>query len=419
MQPSLPSIASFFLLATTLAAQRTWVVDASNGPGTTHTDLPPAIAAAADGDTILVRAGSYSQFTTNKALRILGRTGASVAIKDQKVQQAVQISGIGAGKTFVLKGLRVVGWRFRAPREAIRISNCAGLVHLDRLVIPAACRTVLVRTCHSGIRIIRCTQVMISDSSVQALDPVFADGSTVSICRSKLTAEDSKLQGRGLAKGPSPNSPALLARSSTVTLSTCTLRGGGGLSVGQLTRPGQPAIQATSSSITIAGTGADTYTAGQPAFRQSTPTSAIAMSNGRLWVASAVKLVPNSGAPPVSGTHVRLPGTPVGLCAQSAPPGGVLQVRMVATPKETAYLLVAFPAAPVPTKWGALWLDPGSMAILAQTQVGSAGTWNVAVPVPPISALRGLEVAFQALSGIPNHRLHFERLSNGLVVVLD
>ncbi len=36
-------------------AQKTWIVDAFNGPGTHFTDLPPAVQAAAPGDHVVVR----------------------------------------------------------------------------------------------------------------------------------------------------------------------------------------------------------------------------------------------------------------------------------------------------------------------------------------------------------------------------
>jgi hypothetical protein len=48
-------VALAFLLTSVAAAQRTWVVDSMGGIGSHFTDLPPAIAAAARGDTILVR----------------------------------------------------------------------------------------------------------------------------------------------------------------------------------------------------------------------------------------------------------------------------------------------------------------------------------------------------------------------------
>jgi len=56
-----------------LLLQTVWVVDDNGGPGVNFTDLPPAIAAAADGDVLLVRAGTYTPFMLlGKGLRILG-----------------------------------------------------------------------------------------------------------------------------------------------------------------------------------------------------------------------------------------------------------------------------------------------------------------------------------------------------------
>ncbi len=57
---------SFALFVPAAAAQpMTWIVDQNNGPGTNFTDLPPALVAAASGDTILVRPGGYTASTTN------------------------------------------------------------------------------------------------------------------------------------------------------------------------------------------------------------------------------------------------------------------------------------------------------------------------------------------------------------------
>ena len=55
-----------------------WIVDSANGPGSSFTDLPAAVVAAASGDTLVVRAGAYTPFVVSgKALTILG-AGASV-----------------------------------------------------------------------------------------------------------------------------------------------------------------------------------------------------------------------------------------------------------------------------------------------------------------------------------------------------
>ncbi len=59
------------LLAGALSAQKTWVVDANGGPGYDFRDLPGAVVAVANGDTVVVRAGTYSTFSTAKSLMML------------------------------------------------------------------------------------------------------------------------------------------------------------------------------------------------------------------------------------------------------------------------------------------------------------------------------------------------------------
>ena len=61
-----------FLFAAALPATQ-WIVDQQNGPGTHFTTIGAAVAAAVDGDTIVVRTGTYVEsVTTGKALTILG-----------------------------------------------------------------------------------------------------------------------------------------------------------------------------------------------------------------------------------------------------------------------------------------------------------------------------------------------------------
>src|SRR5262245_50640672 len=93
------------LVPTILALVPTiWIVDASNGPGTSFTNLPPAVAAAASGDTILVRDGSYSAFTVSgKALTIRG-AGAQVTVVQAfgSPNGDTRIDNVPAGTTFYL-----------------------------------------------------------------------------------------------------------------------------------------------------------------------------------------------------------------------------------------------------------------------------------------------------------------------------
>lgn len=85
-----------------------WIVDAQMGPGAHFADLPAAINAAANGDTILVRAGSYASFYANgKAVTLRGEGCATTRIVGQPTGPAAHV--VNTGGTFVLSGLRLEG----------------------------------------------------------------------------------------------------------------------------------------------------------------------------------------------------------------------------------------------------------------------------------------------------------------------
>lgn len=86
----------------------TWIVDAQLGPGAQFADLPAAVAAAVSGDTILVRAGTYTGFTlAGKALTIRGAGVGATFVGDAAGAQPSS-AGTANGLT-VLSGLRVDG----------------------------------------------------------------------------------------------------------------------------------------------------------------------------------------------------------------------------------------------------------------------------------------------------------------------
>lgn len=79
-----------------------WIVDAQLGPGAHFADLPAAVAAAATGDTIVLRAGDYSALDlSGKALTIRGEGAAvtrilsnGVAARVANTSGVVVISGV-------------------------------------------------------------------------------------------------------------------------------------------------------------------------------------------------------------------------------------------------------------------------------------------------------------------------------------
>lgn len=74
-----------------LTAQTTWVVDALNRPGTHFLDVPPAVAQASPGDTIVVRyvdplTHPYTAPTIQKRLVLLGQGGRPGFLGDLTIQ---------------------------------------------------------------------------------------------------------------------------------------------------------------------------------------------------------------------------------------------------------------------------------------------------------------------------------------------
>jgi hypothetical protein len=105
----------------TLASASTYVVDAANGPGTDFTDIPPAITAAQPGDVLLVLAGTYSAFTLDKPIAILGQ---SVGVT---VNGSATVTGIPSGTIASLVSLRFIG--------PLQIGSCPGTVVGDSLLV--------------------------------------------------------------------------------------------------------------------------------------------------------------------------------------------------------------------------------------------------------------------------------------------
>ena len=83
-------------------ASGTLVVDDDGGPGVDFTDLPAAVAAAIDGDTVVVREGTYDSFiVSGKALLILGDGSGTTFVSGG----TTYLGGPGFGKVLHVEGL--------------------------------------------------------------------------------------------------------------------------------------------------------------------------------------------------------------------------------------------------------------------------------------------------------------------------
>jgi hypothetical protein len=111
-----------------------WIVAPSGGD---FAQISAAVAAAADGDTLLVKSGTYTGFTIDgKGLNVVEDTGATVQFNGATIQnlaahQTVVLGGIKSTFTLMLQndqgGVRIESCELRGP-PALSIADCADVV---------------------------------------------------------------------------------------------------------------------------------------------------------------------------------------------------------------------------------------------------------------------------------------------------
>jgi hypothetical protein len=196
-----------FLAATALAATaRPNVIVVDAGGGGNFTSIQPAVDAAVDGDTLLVKTGTYGAFVVgDKSLVIVGDASASV-----EVLGAARVQSLSALKTVVIENVTASGAPGTAPNAyGLYLSNDAGHVRIENCHFTGAA-TSSGGNGFDGVRVEFCNEVGLTRvTSVGGSAPSFPS----SCCNYE--------SGAGLR-----------ASSSTVTIYRSTLRGGNGESAG-------------------------------------------------------------------------------------------------------------------------------------------------------------------------------------------
>ena len=125
--PSLSSLvraATLAVLCSSAAAQRVWVVAPLVGPGVDFTIIQSAVSAAADGDTILVRAGTYA--TAEVRTKALVLVGENATLQSPTGNFTLVIEGTRADQSVVVRGFAV-----NTIGRALDVTNCSGPVLID------------------------------------------------------------------------------------------------------------------------------------------------------------------------------------------------------------------------------------------------------------------------------------------------
>ncbi|MCP3975529.1 MAG: hypothetical protein GY720_13675, partial [bacterium] len=349
-------------------AQRTIIVDQAGGPGTQSRDLPAAIASAARGDLILVRAGSYTGgVVLDKSIRILGEPNSVI-----RNSAALTVRGLRASDHVSVQGLR-----FDSGAGRVTIEGCAGRVVLSDL-------SPLLS--NGGARLtldVRNSKLVVIATSRFSGDASHA--AAVKVSRSMVILQ--RVQTKGAAGG-SRAGAGLTVIDSDVTSQSCILRGGDA-SGGQAGY----AIEAWRSTLTLAGSivGRSRLEVG----------SGPAPSAGILAVSTKVTAESDSrklSFPGVTGGGAVVRKSMASLMVDPPRVGGQFRATIEGDIYSQAMLCIGNLKAP--TAWGSerLFLDPASLSVIATAQISMFGWWSYQTTIPNDSVLRGMTFAFQAIA---------------------
>lgn len=163
--------------AIAFTAPRTWIVDV-NGSGDFR-DIPPALAAASDGDIILVKPGAYSGFTLSKKVTVKAETTVV------QIGKPIVIDSVPAGTGgAVVSGIEVTA----ATWPQLTVNQCAGDVVLESITLDDGSGSGTV----PGIDIESSASVSIYDSHMAPFVGSFGPmvtvvDSSVRVCRADWT----------------------------------------------------------------------------------------------------------------------------------------------------------------------------------------------------------------------------------------
>lgn len=348
-----------------LQAQRTWVVDILNGPGTDHTQIQPAVDASRAGDVILVRPGAtsfYNGFVVSKGITVMADLRGAVRITSDVV-----VRGLPTGERLVLK--RLGGWY----SSSLILENNAGTIHVEK--------------CQTGLQGGR---VLIRNSAKVALNAVASGDARIE--SSYVTFN------RGLSDLDFSQDPLLWVSSSIVVFGNSILKGSRAnynmVTCSVVSPPGEAIVGYDSLLILGAGTnitGGRLNVSGGSCPPISMEAAAIRGSNLR------VIKDPRATLGVVSGT-VTLQTSPQptldGIVGDEV--AGRMDFDLWATPGAAAALVASLPADPILTPIGFQWANLTAHLVADAGLVDATGHRKLSFLFPAACPLGQLMV-FQSL----------------------
>lgn len=149
MRTSLTLLVGLFTAALASAQGQVWTVSAGGGAGVDYKQIQPAVNAAADHDTILVRSGNYPPFAIlGRSLTVVADTGAQVTVGSSG-EEAVRVELTPPGGEVALRGLALYGLAVANNPGRVWVEDCA-LTGRPGLEAEASAEVVLVHCSIAG-----------------------------------------------------------------------------------------------------------------------------------------------------------------------------------------------------------------------------------------------------------------------------
>lgn len=371
-------IVGLLAFSPTLLAQRTWIVDRSNGLGTDFTDLQPALDAASHGDTIVVRFGVYYTAVTNRGVTLLGESSslpptiASGLIGTSGIYRAVLVEGLPAGRTFVMRGFGVSG--YGVDQHAIEVRDCAGHV------VIANCHVTGATGLAHGLRISDSADVSVLNSGLP---------SGLSLSDSRIWLRDTFVRGAPaqsqLGTVTSYAQPACLGLRAEISVCGGSLVGGPGMSG---LAPDEPAMRINDCQTRLA-TGSGLFL--RTGTNAGTQIAVIVANGGTLDIDPTIPLSVNGTA---TVTRRRVPA----MHAAPVPIGSVLSLDLYAVPADAFQMFLGLRADPLALgELGTLWLEPAAFFLVGSGTLDSFGSTSRGLLVPNDPYFQGVVLGAQAL----------------------
>lgn len=362
--------AFLFLLASLaclspLTAQRTWVVDAAAAAGSDFKTIAEAVAAAAGGDRIRVRSGSYRAAVIKKSLSLFGDPGAKIQVAAGS--PGFQVEDIGLGKSVSIRGF-LFSFQLVSPDQLLSVKNCRGRVLFVELV---ARHSLFEESLGSSIE----------NSAAVTLDNCILPN-PLRVRNSRLHANSCELGGIGGA-----NSMELT--DSSVTLVQCQIEG----------NPFSHAITCTRSTLDIRGDSTSTILGGQTVIwgnQKGRATAIVGDEFSHLTRNPLVTVIPGVARGFLTNTKRRYPW----LSGGGGQLGKSVDLTLYSRANQNYMVFVGLPgtAQPIPSL-GMAWLDLRAFFVVATGTQGASERVTISRPVPKIPAWAGLVLSYQAIGG--------------------